>query len=142
MIRWIWDWARYHNSHSSKSIRVTKLSFGQNGLPRSTPLWQKNSLVTLTLFELWLSWYLAQSQIHRITLYKIPILKSESNVMTVQFRTDHSVNAGGWGEFIFLPLSFFRNALLVYFCCTFSKIFTTFLQARNEQEIYWNSFFV
>ena len=24
-----------------------------------------------------------------------PILKSESNVMTVQFRTDHSVNAGG-----------------------------------------------
>ena len=71
MIRWIWDWAKYHNSHSSKIIRVTKLSFGQNDLPRSTPFWQKNSLVTLILFELQLLWYLAQSQIHRITLYFI-----------------------------------------------------------------------
>ena len=68
-MRWIWDWARYHNSHSSKSIRVTKLSFGQNDLPRSTPFWQKNILVTLILFELRLLCYLAQSQIHRITLY-------------------------------------------------------------------------
>ena len=68
-MRWIWDWAIYHNSHSSKSIRVTKLSFGQNDLPRSTPFWQKNSLGALKLFELWLLWYLAQSQIHRITLY-------------------------------------------------------------------------
>ena len=69
MIRWIWDWAKYHNSHSSKSIKVTKLSFGQNDFPRSTRFWQKNSLVTLLLFELWLFWYWAQSQIHRITLY-------------------------------------------------------------------------
>ena len=68
-MRWIWDWAKYHNSHSSKNIRVTKLSFGQNDLPRSTPFWQKNILVTLILFELRLLCYLAQSQIHRITLY-------------------------------------------------------------------------
>ena len=39
-------------------------------LPRNTPFWQKNSLVTVILFELCLLWYLAQSQIHRITLYK------------------------------------------------------------------------
>ena len=31
--------------------------------PRSTSFWQTNSLVTLTLFELCLLWYLAQSQI-------------------------------------------------------------------------------
>ena len=35
MIQWIWDWAKYHNSHSSKSIGVTKLSFCQNDFPRS-----------------------------------------------------------------------------------------------------------
>ena len=34
------------NRHSSKSIRVTNLSFCQNDPPRSTPFWQKNSLVT------------------------------------------------------------------------------------------------
>ena len=69
MIRWIWDWAKYYNSYIWKSIRVTKLSFGQNDLPRSTSFWQKNSFVNLLHFELWLLWYLAQSQIHRITLY-------------------------------------------------------------------------
>ena len=53
VIWWIWDWAKYHISHTSKSIKVTKLSFGQNDLPKSTSFWQKNSLVTLILFELW-----------------------------------------------------------------------------------------
>ena len=67
-MRWIWDWSKYQNS--SKSIRVTRLFFGQKDLPRSTPFLQKNSLVTLILFELLLLWYLAQSQIHRITLYE------------------------------------------------------------------------
>ena len=69
-MRWIWDWAKYHNSRSSKNIRVTKVSFGPNNFPKSTPFWQMNSLVTLILFELWLLWYLAQSQIHCTTLYK------------------------------------------------------------------------
>ena len=35
-MRWFWDWAKYHNSHNSKNIRVTKLSFGRNDLPKST----------------------------------------------------------------------------------------------------------
>ena len=35
------------------------------------PFWQKNSLITLILFELWLLWYVVQSQIHWITLYLI-----------------------------------------------------------------------
>ena len=68
VMRWIWDLSKYHNSHSSKSIRVTELCFGQIDLPRSTPFWQKKNLITPILFELWLLWYLAQSQIHRITL--------------------------------------------------------------------------
>ena len=42
----ICDLAKYHNRHSSKSKRVTKLSFCQNDPTRSTPFWQKNSLVT------------------------------------------------------------------------------------------------
>ena len=66
---WIWDWAKYQNSHSSKSIRVTKLFFCQNGILLGRSFWPKDSFVTLILFELWLLWYLAQSQIHRITLY-------------------------------------------------------------------------
>ena len=33
MIRWIWDWAKYHDRHNSKSIRVTKLFFCQNDPP-------------------------------------------------------------------------------------------------------------
>ena len=68
-MRWIWDWDKYHNSHRSKSIRMTKLIFCQNGVLLGRSFWPKDSLVTLILFELWLLWYLAQSQIHRITLY-------------------------------------------------------------------------
>ena len=71
MLWWIWDWAKYHNSHSSKSIRVTKLFFGQNGVLLGKSFRPNDSLVTLILFELWLLWYLAQSQIHRITLYLV-----------------------------------------------------------------------
>ena len=45
--------------------------FGQNGVLKGRSLWPKDSLVTLILFELWIIWYSAQSQIHRIiiTLY-------------------------------------------------------------------------
>ena len=71
MIWWIWDWARYHNSCSSKSIRVTKLFFCQNGLLLGRSFWPKDNLFTLILFELLPLWYLAQSQIHRITLYQL-----------------------------------------------------------------------
>ena len=48
----IWDWAKNHNRHSSKSIRVTKLSFCQNDSPMSRLFQQNNRLITLILFEL------------------------------------------------------------------------------------------
>ena len=50
MTRWIWDWTKYHNSHSSKSIRVTKLFFCQNGVLLGRSFWPKDSLVTLVRF--------------------------------------------------------------------------------------------
>ena len=68
LITKIWDWAKYHNRHSSKSIKVTNLSFCQNDPPMSTSFWKKKRLVTLILFELCLLWYLAQSQILVISL--------------------------------------------------------------------------
>ena len=43
--------------------------FCQNGVLLERSFWRKDSLVTLIFFELWLLWYLAQSQIHCITLY-------------------------------------------------------------------------
>ena len=50
MIRWYWDWAKYHDRHSSKSIRVTKLFFCQNGVLLGRSFWPKDSLVTLVRF--------------------------------------------------------------------------------------------
>ena len=41
-------------SHSSKSIWVIKLSFCQNDPPMGESFWQKDSLITHMLFELWL----------------------------------------------------------------------------------------
>ena len=67
----VWDWAKYHNRHSSKSTRATKLSFCQNDVHMGESFWQKNSLVTLILFELYLLWYLAQSQTLVTSLYYI-----------------------------------------------------------------------
>ena len=81
-MRWIWDRAKYRNSHSSKSIKVTKLFFCQNGVLLGRSFWPKDSLVTLILFELWLLWYLAQSQIHRINLYFKSLQKS---VISISF---------------------------------------------------------
>ena len=46
------DWAKYHIKHSSKSIRVIKLSFCQNDSPMGGPFWQKDSLITYILFAL------------------------------------------------------------------------------------------
>ena len=40
--------------HSSKIIRVIKLSFCQNDSPIGESFWQKDSLITHILFELWL----------------------------------------------------------------------------------------
>ena len=40
--------------HSSKSICVIKLSFGQNDYLMGGSFWQKDSLITHTLFKLWL----------------------------------------------------------------------------------------
>ena len=65
------DWAKYQNRHSSKSIKVIKLSFCQNAPPMGESFWQKDSLITLILFELCLFWYLAQLQIWCTTLYNI-----------------------------------------------------------------------
>ena len=41
-------------SHSSKSMGVIKLSFCQNDPPMGESFWQKDSLTTHILFELWL----------------------------------------------------------------------------------------
>merc|ERR1712051_1076692 len=59
----ICDWAEYQNRHSSKSIRVTQLSFRQSDSPMSESFWQKNSLVTHIFFIYAYLNILAQSQI-------------------------------------------------------------------------------
>ena len=65
----ICEWAKYQNSHSSKSIWVTKLSFCQNDPLMRESFWQKIGLVTHILFELGLFWYVAHSQILGNTFY-------------------------------------------------------------------------
>ena len=40
--------------NGSKSLRVIKLSFCQNDPPMGESFWQKDSLITHILFELWL----------------------------------------------------------------------------------------
>ena len=52
MLHNLCDWAKYQNIHSSKSIQVIKLSFCQNDPPIGGSFWQKNSLITIMLFEL------------------------------------------------------------------------------------------
>ena len=56
------------NRHRSKNIWMTRLFFCQNDSLLEESLRQKDSLVTLILFELCLLWYLAQSQILVISL--------------------------------------------------------------------------
>ena len=73
MVTKICDWAKCYNRHSSKNIWVTRLFFCQNGVLLGGSFWQKDSLVTLILFELCLLWYLAQSQILVISLWYIHI---------------------------------------------------------------------
>ena len=57
--------------HRSKNIWVTRLFFCQNDSLMGESLWQKDSLVTLILFELGLFWYLAHPQILGNSLYVI-----------------------------------------------------------------------
>ena len=52
LITKICDKLKCLNRHRSKSIGVTKLSFCQNDSPLSKSFWQKDSLVTLILFDL------------------------------------------------------------------------------------------
>ena len=73
-MQWVWDWAKYHNSHSSKTIWATKLSFGQNDLHRSTPFWKKNILVTPIIFEPWLLCTVSNSSHHPLLSQVILIL--------------------------------------------------------------------
>ena len=49
----ICDLAKYQSRHSSKNIRVTKLSLSQSDSPMSESFWQKNSLVIHIFFDLW-----------------------------------------------------------------------------------------
>ena len=51
-IKFICDWAKYRNGHSSKSIQVIKLSFCQNDSREGGSFWRKDSLITIILFEL------------------------------------------------------------------------------------------
>ena len=59
VVHQICNWAKYQNKHSSKSIKVIKLSFYQNDSPMGGSFWQKDSLITYILFELCLFWYLS-----------------------------------------------------------------------------------
>ena len=61
-------WLNIISRHSSKSIWVTNLIFCQNDSQIRRSSRQKDSLITHILFELYLLWYLAYCQIHRITL--------------------------------------------------------------------------
>ena len=46
----IWPWAKYQNRHSSKSIRVIKLSFCQKDPPIRALFWHKDSFITHVFF--------------------------------------------------------------------------------------------
>ena len=65
-------------SHSSKRIQVFKLSFCQNDPPIGGSLWQKDSLITHMLFELWLITLLLLSRFFWIRRYKIIYLQTIS----------------------------------------------------------------
>ena len=68
MVTKICDWVKCYDRHRSKDIYLSDHTVL---LPKWGSFWQKDSLVTLTLFELRLLWYLAQSQILVTTLYFI-----------------------------------------------------------------------
>ena len=54
MVTKISDWVKCYNRHRSKNIWVTRLFFCQNGVLLGESFWQKDSLVTFILFELYL----------------------------------------------------------------------------------------
>ena len=68
MITKICDKLKCLNRHRSKSIRVTSLFFCQNDVLIRGSFWQKNSLVTLILFDLSLFKHFSLSQIFVISL--------------------------------------------------------------------------
>ena len=127
-MQWIWDWAKYHNSHSSKSIRVTKLSFGQNDLPRSTPFWQKNSFVTLKLFEQWLLWYLALLRfLLNHTLFSNNKMRKYTNSSTT-LCGDPQYRIGFWQNWWH---AITRSPILRFFFC---DIYTLFIASPYLRE--------
>ena len=64
-------WAKCLNRHSSKSIWVIKLSFGQNDCPIWGSFWPKDSLITHILFEQCLFRNLAKCTLFLLTLYEV-----------------------------------------------------------------------
>ena len=86
LITKICDKLKCLNRHRSKSIRVTSLFFCQNDVLKGGPFWQKDSFVTLLLFDLCLSKHFSLSQIFVITLS----LKMISRVFSYKCRLIHN----------------------------------------------------
>ena len=61
--------AKFLNRHSSKSIWLIQLSFGQNDPLMGQSFWPKYSLITHMLFKLCLFRHLAQCTLFLLTLY-------------------------------------------------------------------------
>ena len=132
-MRWIWDWAKYHNSHSSKSIRVTKLSFGQSGFPRSTPFWQKNQFAHSWTTE---QWFMA----HSYTFWTMAILifrpvsnsshhpLNTKNLLISQFLFNYNIKA--------LLLSRINSKLENYLTSKIVIIFVSDLHTANKSEVH------
>ena len=141
---WIWDWVKYYNSHSSKSIRVTKLFFCQNGVLLGRPFWQKDSVVTLILFELWILWYLVQFQILVTSLYlgRTKSLENASKGWLNSSLHSGEHNAAGL-FFLFCHFSLY----LLLFCRLFImsihkiRIFPVFLSYYKMVINYWRKEF-
>ena len=68
----ICDWAKYHNWHSSKSIRVTKLSFCQND-PLGVHHFGKRTAWSLIYFLIYAYYNISQSQILVSSLYVLQL---------------------------------------------------------------------
>ena len=109
---------KYHNRHSSKSIKVTKLLFCKNDVLIGGSFWQKDSLVTFILFELCLLWYLAQSQILVTSLYLMFEKSNNFDFMNHQiYNITRYISTLSWLFQVFLgfPVSSHNNFVPSFF---------------------------